>query len=229
MARKRQIDPGIWTSEQFCNLSSCARLLWIGMISNADDEGRLKGSAQYLKMIIFPGDAHTAKDLTKWKEEIVTQKLVQSYNANGSEYLYLPTFKQHQYMTKKFDSKLPTPPVDNELITDTQQGINELHGIGNGNDIGIGNEDGRVFPEWLKLLETLHPFKVENDWINDIESRFADIDLEEAAREFVDYWSERKKEIKSMKATFRNRLKGCQQWGKCLKPKSSKCALDNLL
>ena len=190
------------------------------MISNADDEGRLKGGAQYLKMIIFPGDAYTAKDLTKWKEEIISQKLVQSYNTNGSEYLYLPTFKQHQYMTKKFDSKLPTPPVNNELITDTQQGDNELHGIGIG--IGIDNEDGigmAVFPEWLKLLEAFHPFQVENDWIADIESRFADIDLEEAAREFVDYWSERKKGIKSMKATFRNRLKGCQEWGRCLKPK----------
>ena len=43
MARKRMIDPNIWDSEDFSKLSILGRLLFIGMFSNADDEGRGKG------------------------------------------------------------------------------------------------------------------------------------------------------------------------------------------
>ena len=40
MARRRMIDPNFWESEDVSRLSLFARLLFIGMISNADDEGR---------------------------------------------------------------------------------------------------------------------------------------------------------------------------------------------
>lgn len=56
MARKRMIDPGIWTSEDFANLSMLARLVWVGLISNADDEGRGKANTAYLKSQLFPYD-----------------------------------------------------------------------------------------------------------------------------------------------------------------------------
>ena len=76
----------------------------------------------------------------------------------------------------------------------------------------------KLLPAWLQTLQKLKHFKVENEWIEEMESTFADIDLEEAAREFVDYWSEQRRQVKSMKATFRNRLKQCRQWRRCLKP-----------
>jgi hypothetical protein len=138
MPRKRQIDPGIWTSVQFCNLAPCARLLFIGMISNADDEGRLKGSAQYLKMVVFPGDTYTSKEVSEWRDQVVSQGLARLYNVADSEYIVLPAFAKYQYMTKRFASKLPPPPVNNQLITDTQPIDNVLHGIGIGDGGGGG-------------------------------------------------------------------------------------------
>ena len=78
-------------------------------------------------------------------------------------------------------------------------------------------KDNGNFPEWITILQNFQSFRVENEWIHEIESMFADIDLKDAASEFVDYWSEQRKKIKSMKAAFRNRLRQCRQWRRCLK------------
>ena len=40
MARKRMIDPAIWQSQDFSRLSMLAKLVFIGLFSYADDEGR---------------------------------------------------------------------------------------------------------------------------------------------------------------------------------------------
>ena len=54
MARKRMIDPNIWQSEDFAQLDPFQRLVFIGMFSNADDLGRGRAKAIYLKSILFP-------------------------------------------------------------------------------------------------------------------------------------------------------------------------------
>ena len=105
MARKRQIDPDIWTSEQFINLSIEARLMFIGMISLADDEGRLKGNSLYLKTNLYPADNYTTDKIKKWRDEVINQLLTHYYQVNGQELLWLPNFRKYQYMTKRFPSK----------------------------------------------------------------------------------------------------------------------------
>ena len=45
MARKRMIDPGIWQSEDFAKMSTLGKLVFIGLFSNADDEGRGRANA----------------------------------------------------------------------------------------------------------------------------------------------------------------------------------------
>lgn len=149
MARKRQIDPGIWTSDQFIELGhkfgdkgGYARQLFIGSFSCADDEGRIKASPTYLKSTIFPADAHSLEEIKLWRDAAKDLGLCQIYSVNSIEYMFLPTFLDHQYMTKRFKSKLPPPEVNNRLITDHQQVNNRLHGIGTDNDIDIGNENG---------------------------------------------------------------------------------------
>ena len=50
------IDPGIWQSEDFSKLSTLAKLVFIGLFSNADDEGRGRAKAAYIKSTLFPYD-----------------------------------------------------------------------------------------------------------------------------------------------------------------------------
>ena len=54
MARKRMIDPNIWQSEDFGKLSLLAKIVFIGLFSNADDEGRGRANPVYLKSTLFP-------------------------------------------------------------------------------------------------------------------------------------------------------------------------------
>lgn len=54
MARKRMIDPNIWDSEDFGKLSDLSKLVFIGLFSLADDEGRGRCNPGYLKSKLFP-------------------------------------------------------------------------------------------------------------------------------------------------------------------------------
>lgn len=53
MARRRMIDPNIWQSEDFSKLSTLAKLVFIGLFSQADDEGRGRAKPIYIKSILF--------------------------------------------------------------------------------------------------------------------------------------------------------------------------------
>ena len=113
MARKRQIDPGFWTSEQVASVKVPERLMFLGCISNADDEGRLKGSPAYLKMAIFPADRMTLTRVQAMRDAIVTAGLAKLYaDADGEPLLWMPNWHKHQYMNRSYPSKLPPHPDD---------------------------------------------------------------------------------------------------------------------
>ena len=109
MPRKRQIDPGIWTNEGFVSLCHSARLLYIGLISHADDDGRIKAGALYLKCALFPADDCALDDVAGWLDSIAAARLVLLNEADGEPYAALPTWHKHQYITKRLPSKIPAP------------------------------------------------------------------------------------------------------------------------
>ena len=53
---RRMLDSGLWSNEHFAQLPPMARLLLIGMINHADDQGRIKAHPAYLRSIVFPYD-----------------------------------------------------------------------------------------------------------------------------------------------------------------------------
>jgi hypothetical protein len=109
VARKRMIDPIIWTDEGFLELSISARFLFIGLISHADDEGKGLGSAKCLKSKIFPGDNITFEDIEKYKKEIEKVLRVSFYKVNGKEYYKLLTWVSYQSIKHKKESSIPNP------------------------------------------------------------------------------------------------------------------------
>lgn len=56
MARIRSIHPGIWTDEDFASVSMAARILYFGLLTEADDHGVFEWKPIGLKMRIFPAD-----------------------------------------------------------------------------------------------------------------------------------------------------------------------------
>jgi hypothetical protein len=122
MPRRRMIGPEFWDDELIGNLTDTQRLVIIGCIGNADDEGRLKGSGAYLKASIFMYDPDkTAEVCSNMKEELI--QVMQSWPANhpyriisysngNAEYLFIPNFFQSNKPSHPTPSKLPSPPPE---------------------------------------------------------------------------------------------------------------------
>ena len=114
MARKRMIDPNIWESEDFSKLSVFARFLFIGMFSNADDEGRGRAKPVYLKSVIFPYDEHIRMtDMEKALKEIAERMSVVFYEHGGNQYYELTHWKKWQRVEKPQKSLIPPPSKEN--------------------------------------------------------------------------------------------------------------------
>ena len=117
MARKRMIDPGIWTSEDFSNLSMLARLIWVGLISNADDEGRGKANLAYLKSQLFPYDDELSlKKIENSLKEIEKSMSVQFYEVDSKKYYQLLNWRKFQTINKPTASQIPTMPENTAVL-----------------------------------------------------------------------------------------------------------------
>lgn len=111
---RRLITSEICYNEKFASLPDGARLLFIGCIINADDDGRLKASPAYLRAHIFPYDIN--KDITQvkeWRDLCNTLGLLRVYSVNGSEYLELPGWLEHQSIRRDRYQPSKLPPHDN--------------------------------------------------------------------------------------------------------------------
>lgn len=96
MARRRMIDPNIWQSEDVAELSMFARLLLIGMISNADDEGRGKANPVYLKSTIFPYDVISNEEIKEALKDLNRNISIEFYNRGGKDYYEFKNWRKWQ-------------------------------------------------------------------------------------------------------------------------------------
>ncbi len=116
------IHASLWSNEEFSKLSHEAKLLYIGTITFADDDGRLKGSSAILRSQIFPLQIEiTVEQVRKWLNEIVRAKLVTHYKVEDKYYIQHPNWLKYQILRKdrKSDSNLPAPD-DNQMTTNWQ-------------------------------------------------------------------------------------------------------------
>lgn len=111
MPRKRMIDPGIWQSGHFKRLDYRQRLHLIGLFSNADDEGKLKGEPAVIRAQIFPYDDERVKlgqiesDLSTFEKE----GLIEQYEVAGDRYIRIVKWAKYQKPSHPTPSKIPNP------------------------------------------------------------------------------------------------------------------------
>lgn len=98
-------------SPQVMNLSHSARLLFIGLITQADDAGRGTADVRRIKAAIFGGDDVTSVSVHGWLNECAAQKLITLYATESHGDLYeLPTWHLHQRINRPSPSNYPPPP-----------------------------------------------------------------------------------------------------------------------
>ncbi len=115
MARKRMLSPDIWESNSFSELSDLAKIVFIGLISLSDDEGRGKANPSYIKSMLFPYDEHRrVAEIKSALSEIARCISTQFYSVNGNEYYSLTNWEKWQKIDRPSKSKLPAPPMRGE-------------------------------------------------------------------------------------------------------------------
>lgn len=107
--KKRMIDGGMWSNERFAELPPIARLLQIGLISMADDQGRAKAHPAYLRSQIFPYDDVSLDDVQIWLQSIVDNGTALVYESDGKTYVQLLKWWDYQSLQFAMPSDYPRP------------------------------------------------------------------------------------------------------------------------
>ena len=110
MARIRTLKPSFWSDQKVCSLDRDARLLTVGLISFADDQGRFLASPGAIIGYVYPHDNVTHKQVTAWRNAISQVGLIELYTVNGFEYGHFPRWADHQKISHPAPSTFPEPP-----------------------------------------------------------------------------------------------------------------------
>lgn len=111
MARKRMIDPDFWSDEALGACNPLTRLLFMGLISQADDEGRLRGTPALIRSQVFPYDEDvTAAAVAAMIDTLAGFGLIVPYDVERQRYIHVVNFTKHQTINKPTPSRLPPPP-----------------------------------------------------------------------------------------------------------------------
>lgn len=117
MARIRTIKPQFFTSEEVTALEPLARLLFIGLFTECDREGRVEDRPRTLKMRLLPADDCDV-DVLLWS--LVDARLIRRYEANGVQVIQVIGFSKHQRPhPKEQASLLPADGIDRVRPFDT--------------------------------------------------------------------------------------------------------------
>lgn len=137
MARARLIKPSFFTNEDVVRLPAETQLLFIGLWTLADREGRIEDRPLRIKMQIFPAASY---DVNGMLGELHAAGLLIRYEVEGQKYLWIPTFIKHQH---------PHPNEAPSVIPAYDQNANEQCNITSEQD---QDTSGRVITHTARSL-----------------------------------------------------------------------------
>jgi len=114
MARIRSIKPDFASDSKVARLSLQARLTFLLLLPEADDEGRMTASPKRIAGLLYPNDDNIGpKQVERWIGELAAEHMVLIYEVDGSRYLLVVNFRKHQHPQHPTTSTLPPPPHPN--------------------------------------------------------------------------------------------------------------------
>lgn len=93
MARSRNIKPGFFTNEDLVELDFATRLLFAGLWTVADRDGRLQDRPKKIKIDIFPADN---LDIDAMLQALHNGKFIVRYEIYGSKFIQISNWTKHQ-------------------------------------------------------------------------------------------------------------------------------------
>jgi hypothetical protein len=107
MARIRTIKPDFFTHPSIVVLSVPARLLFVALWTQADDEGRLYDQPAKIRGLSF-GDTDKVS-VDRLLEELAEHGRIVRYDAMGRDCIEVVDFDQHQRINRPSPSSIPAP------------------------------------------------------------------------------------------------------------------------
>ena len=111
VARARNVKPGLFINNELAEIDPLGRLLFIGLWTIADREGRLKDIPVKIKAQVLPYDDC---DVDRLLADLATKDFITRYDVDGSQYIQINNFLKHQNPhMKEAASEIP-PPCQND-------------------------------------------------------------------------------------------------------------------
>ena len=107
MARIRTIKPEFPQSETVGRLSRDARLLFVQLWTIVDDAGRARAASRMLASLLYPYDDDAKKLVDRWLDELERAGAIRRYEVDGSQYLEIVKWLDHQKIDRPSPSRLP--------------------------------------------------------------------------------------------------------------------------
>lgn len=93
MARSRNIKPGFFENDLLAEIDPLGRLLFAGLWTIADREGRLEDRVKKIKAKILPYDDC---DVDHLLDELAKREFILRYEVDGNHYIQITNFLKHQ-------------------------------------------------------------------------------------------------------------------------------------
>ncbi|MGX5220269.1 HNH endonuclease [Pseudomonas segetis] len=115
MARARNIKPAFFKNEELADSSFETRLLFIGLWTLADREGRLEDRPRRIRAEIFPFDGI---DVEPMMAELERLSFLDRYEVDGEKFVQITNFVKHQdpHYREKASDIPPMPGSENQIL-----------------------------------------------------------------------------------------------------------------
>lgn len=138
MARSRNIKPGFFNNDLLAEIPALGRLLFIGLWTIADRDGRLEDRPKKIKAQVLPYDECDVDSLLEW---LASRGFILRYSVSDMGFIQVKNWAKHQQPhIKEVASSIPAP---------------DKHGAGTVQELdkpGTGTEQESLIPDSLNLI-----------------------------------------------------------------------------
>jgi hypothetical protein len=121
MARSRNIKPGFFLNDLLAEIEPLGRLLFAGLWTIADREGRLEDRPKKIKAAVLPYDDC---DVDHLLNELSKRDFIIRYEVNGEKYIQIVKWEKHQNPHyKEVKSEIPPYINHNENVNQTKKKV----------------------------------------------------------------------------------------------------------
>ena len=212
MSRARNIKPSFFTNDVLAECEPLARLLFAGMWTIADREGRLEDRPKKIKAEVLPYDSCDADILLN---QLNVNGFILRYEANGTKYIQILKFSKHQNAhIKEAASIIPAP---DEHHTSTVQNVpyplSPIPYPEKKEEVSLRSTSKKIENEKPKIK--LDELSVDHiaDWLAEkrAQGRYIHHDPAFVLEKFKDYCTSKGKKYANFVSAYRNAF----DWEKC--------------